>query len=339
MRRICLFLTLMLLAVGVACNPVEPGNQQEEVNPPEPVVPPEPTADTLLVSLGLAIDVTEEPLVSVKSGGSDDLIGICIYTGKPEYQEGELFPLYACGVFDDPDSLKFKFVKGKHYYIVANYFPDAKNVVYNYPDGTFGAPFSYLWGLKEYKLNVPVYDDGSHSEGMPDGPTLVYLTQNYVQPTEDRLVQHFVIGKSLRYLGWTNLTVEDGTPISIRCEPWMMGITFNVGNFTKGELILRADDAVPLDYSFKPGDDMSLLMQIPAPLNDCGVERQGWSRSFKIRLYYSCDGANTLMATKNLECKKLVNYVFNFDLQEREDGTIGIVIVDGEYQNVNTVFD
>lgn len=337
MKRICLFSILVMMAFCVACHSVEPEDPWEEVLPPEPVVTPDPAEDTLLVSLSLAIDVTEESLVKVKSG-SDDLIGILIYTGTPEYVPGTSNMLYACGVFDNLDSLKFKFVKGKHYFIVANYFPDAKHIVYNYPDGTYGAPFSYLWGLKQYKLNVPVYDDGDRSDdSMPSGPELEYLDKMYVQPGESRYIQQFVIGTSLRYLGWTNLTVNDGTPINIRCEPWMMGIKLNAGNFTRGELILRSEGLPSFTHTFKPGDDMSMLMQIPAPLKEGReVASQGY---VKILLYYSEDGSKTLMATKNLEFKKLVNYVFNFDLQEREDGTIGIVIVDGEYQNVNTTFD
>ena len=56
--------------------------------------------------------------------------------------------------------------------------------------------------------------------------------------------------------------------------------------------------------------------------------------------YYTNDNNEKyLLAMKNLLYKPGTNYVFNFDITEREDGSIGIQIPDGSYTDEETTFD
>ena len=189
-------------------------------------------SDTIELKIGYNLSISEEELVASRSEvGSRDLIGVQIY------QHAAVDPVgYACGVFDDLDDLVFKFVKGNRYLIQMTYYPNAKDIVYNYSDGTFGAPFSNLYGLKSYKLNEPVYFSGEGEAGTGEwGDKLTELMMHYYQPTESRFNTTFKRGMTPRYSGEIEeIVIEEGTQIIMQLEYCMMGITLNADNFTKG---------------------------------------------------------------------------------------------------------
>lgn len=280
--------------------------------------------DTLEIKIGYDLNVSEEELVTATRSefGSRDLIGVQIYHLSKLGQT-----CYAAGVFDDLDNLIFKFVKGNRYSIQMTYYPNAKDIVYNYPDGTYGAPFSYLYGLTSYKLNEPVYYSGLEGGWSGDiGPVLYWLMDPSYQPTEDRYVQSFKRGMTPRYLGEIEeITIEDDTPIVMPLQLCMMGITLNVDNFTEGTLTMNISG--DLDWVVTPEDDHSIQFQ------------SGSSEG--IQLFYTTEsGGKYLLATKQLPYKPGVNYVFNFSLTEREDGSISIQMPSNEtLQDEEVSFD
>lgn len=235
-------------------------SQSEEDATPTPTPSPEEpvvtTSDTLDVKLVGNVSVSEESLITSRAG-SNDLIGVQIYQLTSLTNK---LKSYACGVFDDLDKITFKMVKGNHYLIRMNYYPNAKNIVYNYSDGTYGNPFSYLYGLTSYTINEPVYYSGTGSDGNT-GDELPQLFSELYQPTEDRYSQSFKRGMTPRYLGeLEDVTIEDETQIEIQLYLCMMGITLNVGNFTEGELNMTFEH---VDWKIKPGEDTSIQFQIP----------------------------------------------------------------------------
>ena len=97
------------------------------------------------------------------------------------------------------------------------------------------------------------------------------------------------------------------------------------------------------DWVIKPEDDPSIKFQIPYNyLNLTGSDFHLHDIDGDyIQLYYTtASGEKYLLATKFLPYKYGVNYVFNFSINEREDGSIGIQMPSDEtFQDEETFFD
>lgn len=314
----------------------------EDIPKPPEEVPDITVTDTLDVKIGYNISVTEENLTATRSG-SNDLIGVQIYHLMAQNMDWRVS--YACGIFDDLDKIVFKMVKGNRYLIQMNYYPNAKNIVYNYPDGTFGSPFSYLYGLQSYKVNEPVYYSGVEGGWSGDiGSVLPNLLDCKYQPTDDRYVQSFKRGMTPYYLGeLEEIKIEDDTQIVMDLQFCMMGVTLNAGNFTSGTLNMVFTSASEMEWTFKPGDNTSMQFQIPYNYlwDSHTYLYDRFDGGDNMRLFYTSSlGEKYLLATKFLRWKAGVNYVFNFDLTERSDGSIGIKVPENdEFQDEESFFD
>lgn len=325
------FIAGIFTLVNQSCTGSE-NNLLDEPKEPETVAP-----DTLLVKIVSDLNVTEENLYS-RSENSNDLIGVEITrkTSGSEWNAGvPTSVIYASGIFDDINDIVFKFVKGGTYQIKMTYFPNAKEIVYKNLDGTYGAPFSYTFGLKKYKLNQPVYYSGDEG-GAGNGPVLNYLLDDTYQPTRDDLMQSFKRGETPRYSGQTDeIVINDDTNINIKLELCMMSITLKPNNFIKGKLsvVFRNYGYMdPKNYTWEisPNDEKVKKFQIPYGGGEESLE-----------LFYTNDeGEKYLLATKQLQHKYNTNYVFSFNLTERADGSIGIQMpTEDEMNDEDATFD
>lgn len=298
--------------------------------------------DTIELKIGYNLNVSEEELTPTTRTefGSRDLIGVQIDQLTANDPVG-----YVCGVFDDLDKLVFKFVKDRRYKITMTYYPNAKDIVYNYPDGTYGAPFSNLYGLKNYTINEPVYFSGTGDPGTGEwGNTLTELLQYYYQPSDSRLNTTFKRGMTPRYSGMIDeITIEESTQITIQLDFCMMGITLNADNFTEGQLEVTFSDQYMEPWIINPEDSNSLQFQIPynEKLNNSEDTYLYDIAGESMQLFYTtANGEKYLLATKFLPYKTCINYVFNFSITEREDGSIGIQMPsDDTFQDNETFFD
>lgn len=332
------YFSLLLAITALGMNACSENNQEPSL-PETPDQPIDQLPDSLWVKIGARFDITESPL-ETRTDNSRDLIGVEISRQTSGSQTNVLVPssvIYASGVFDDIEDIVFKFVREGNYLIKMSYFPQAKDIVYNYPDGTFGAPFSEIFGLQKYKLNQPVYYSGIEGGWSGDcGPRLGYLLDDTYQPTSDRSVQTFHRGTTYRYSGMTDyLTVEDNTDICVNLELCMMSITLEPDNFTEGELSLCYRNYMYMSennaiWKVKPGDDMTTQLQVPF---DPGEE--------SLELFYTNpEGEKYLLATKQLQRKHRTNFTFKFNLTERADGSIGIKMPSVEsFENKDMTFD
>lgn len=341
----------LVLFTFSACSKAE-----DDILPPEEETPQPPNedddpiitkSDTLELKIGYSLSVSEEELIPTTRSefGSRDLIGVQISHLKAQNADWRVS--YACGVFDDLENLVFKFVKGNRYLIQMTYYPNAKDIVYNYSNGTYGAPFSALFGLKSYKLNEPVYYSGRGDDNWSGdvGAELSYLMEPMYQPTDDRYVQSFKRGMTPRYSGEIEeITIENGTQITMPLHLCMMGITLNVDNFTDGKLTMTFANTYTPDWIVTPKDNHHMQFQIPynylADKNG-GHYYDQFNSGENIQLFYTnANGEKYLLATKLLGWKMGVNYVFNFSLTEREDGSIGIQMPsDDTFQDEESFFD
>lgn len=331
------FLSVLILFLS-SCS-TGAGNIDE---PETPDLPGAVTSDTLELKINPQLDIDEEQYHNTRSGNSRDLIGVEITrkTSGSEWNAGVANSvIYASGVFDDIDNIVFKFVKGGTYLIKMCYYPQAKDIVYNYPNGTYGAPFSALFGLQDYRINDPVYYDGVtggwSGEGN-QGPVLGYLMEDVYQPTADRLGQSFLRGTTERYMGMTEyFTIDEDTQISVKLELCMMSITLQPDNFTEGELSLCFRNYLYMEgengyWKVKPGDNMVKHFQTCYNPGEESLEL----------FYTNAEGEKYLLATKQLQRKHRTNYVFKFSLVERADGSLGIQMPNDEsFNNEDSTFD
>lgn len=314
--------SLVLMAFAVSSCTSEGGGS---------IIPDEPAEvqDTISLKIMSSIDVEAVPLGS-RGGNSRDLIGVEVIrkvVGSSWNAGVPTSVIYASGVFDDIDDIVFKFVKGGTYRIRMTYYPNAKDIVYNYPDGTFGAPFSWIFGLQSYKLNEPVYYGGFEDGGDGNvGPVLGPVLDDVYQPTSDRNIHTFKRGDTSRYSGQTEeITVDEKTSITVKLELCLMAITLQPDNFTEGMLSLVFRNYMYMErdnatWNVRPGDNMTHVFQIPY---DSGEE--------SLELFYTNgNGERFLLATKRFERKYATNFVFKFALAERADGSIGIQMPSGD---------
>ncbi|MDE6341233.1 MAG: hypothetical protein K2K93_02855 [Muribaculaceae bacterium] len=289
--------------------------------------------DSIAVRISSMMDIRQEEFSS-RSGNSRDLIGVEINRKVSGFNP---YRIYASGVFDDIDDIVFKFVKGGTYTISMTYFPNAKDIVYNYPNGTYGAPFSYEYGLKSYTLNKPVYYSGTEGGFSGDrGPELGHILSCIYQTTANgTLVQEMRRGTTPRYTGKTgDFTIDDDhTGITVKLELCLMAITLKPENFTEGKLTLVssiAADKESSEWSVRPGDDMTWKIQIPYGSGSEGLQL----------FYTDAEGDKYLLATKEMEWKYATNLVFRFALSERADGSIGIQMPSDEsFTDEEAAFD
>lgn len=322
-----------------SCSEGNPNLNEPEI--PNPDGPENPSSDVLSIKIGTNIELMETPFYS-RADNSRDLIGVEITrktSGSGSNAGVPTSVIYASGVFDDIDDIVFKFVKGGTYSIKMCYFPNAKDIVYNYKDGTYGAPFSDIYGLQEYQLNEPVYYSGLVGGWSGDGnqgPKLGYLLEDVYQPTSERHVQSFLRGNTSKYSGVTDFfTVDENTSISVNLELCMMAITLQPDNFTEGTLSLCFRSYMYMNdsnaiWTVKPGDDMTIKFQTPYnPGEEC------------LELFYTNGkGEKYLLATKQLQRKHRTNFMFKFSLVERADGSIGIKVpTDESLGNEDSSFD
>lgn len=337
------FLTLLIASFAtISCSKESAlTDEPAPIVPEEPVIPEKPTVnDTVVVALGYDLNMTEENLVTSRSGGND-LIGVQIAQFRKGVLEDDGVP-YACGVFDDIDAMKFKMVKGNKYNITMNYLPNGKNIVYNYPNGSYGYPFSARFGYKNYKLNDITYDTGKpHVDGY-EGEVLSYLgVSGYQNNSSDLFRESFVVGTTPRYLGFIDkFILAEDAQIVMPLELYVAAVKLNIGNFDKGKIRMILGGTSELIKEFVPGDTLEQsfwIEGIPVGGISRGLNDTEWKT---ITIYYTDEKHQTfLLATKSLQFKKGTKYVFNFDLQERADGSIGIQIINNDLVEENSTFD
>lgn len=339
--------TLFCLVSMGACNTDKSDEPQNPIIPENPIPDPTPTkSDTLSIKIGCKMLINEEKLEITRSG-SNDLFGVNIYQVKPDgttYSGGER--PYASGVFDDIDKMVFKFVKGNTYTINVLYLPDAKNIVYRYPNGTYGYPFSSIYGLQDYIINEAVYDQGKQPENGFTGEILNYIFEvGYQTNASGLFMDSFKTGTTPRYCGVVyDYTVLSDDSLVVPLDLYVSAIKLNIDNFNEGTVSLRIHPGSvdPLNIDYNPDDEMeqSFWISGPAQLKRNPNEEFLWSSVADVRIFYTKpNGEKYLLATKNLDCKPAIKYVFNFNLEEREDGSIGILIKNSEFNEEISYFD
>lgn len=272
-----------------------------------------PEGEEVYVHIGCDSGVFEEVSRS-NVYGSDDLFGIQIYMLRTPSDSWDLDKIpYALGVFDDMEKMIFKFQKGAAYRIEMIYYPNAKNIVWKNRDGTYGIPFDDPYMPKPYTLNEPEYDIC-----FPDGPWsgALNLMAHFYQNSKGSFNQDCVRGTTPLYHGiLEEVRITDQTNIIVDMVSSLMKVTFNCANFTKGKITAKFECFFENDFTFSPGEEMVVTLQ--AVMFGGGGDR--------LTLFYDDeDNQRYLLATKSLAWKPNTNYVFNFNITEREDGSIGI---------------
>lgn len=341
------FLVLCAACMSLCMASCSGGSTTDEPDVPTPVKPGDSKIEEFDVKIGFNVDLREENTARTAGSraeidNSKDLIGVSILHLSNNQWGGKSPVQYAYGVFDDVNSIIFKLQKDQLYMIQMTYYPDAKNIVYKYTDGSYGVPFNDPYVSKPaYVLNEAKY----HSENNPGFQQIFVLKNIYQDTAENDFDKLCKRGITPLYMGVKEVTLSQQQNIEIQLENCLMGLKFNCSNFTEGTLMLEYES--PGDHrvvEFKPGDVLEDWVQIVIPYVDYyansgnGTITEGGDN---IKLYYkSPNEQRYLLATKYLPWKTNTNYVFTFDLKEREDGSIGILMPSAdENEDVQVEFD
>ena len=164
------------------------------------------------------------------------------------------------------------------------------------------------------------------------GEILTYITEaGYQNNDSGYFTDSYKQGTTKRYLGRiSDIKIDEISSITIPLTLYTGGIKLNISNFDKGKIKLIVPSGAPNDaeYIFNPGDEMVCMFWISAIDDNENGSLIPWAEKL-FRIYYlSEEGATYLLCTKSIDCQPAKIYVFNFNLSEREDGSIGITIKD-----------
>ena len=292
-------------------------------------IPNEPEVPGIGKEIELAIrfnfETSEEPMSLRSSTG--DLFGVQIM----EVPKNHEFPFsYACGVFDDLDQVKFKFVEGQTYSIYVNYFPNAKSILYQYPDGKYGIPFRSMWGHADYKqLNEPLYTTGLENQAF-----LLHLMEDRIETEATVLFSDCPVGTTLRYFGLIKeVTITENTSLEAELKQYMTGLKFKVKKFNEGRIKIEIDQN---SYYINSDEEeiTTKIFDFQLPFDIEMGNGQSREHSAIVRAYYEAPTGEIYMLLSSLIVfKRLTYHVFEFSIGELPEGGIGIILEgDQEYE-------
>jgi hypothetical protein len=253
------FKILMLAFIIASCS----SGGEDILNVPEPEVPVVPNAETKSdsISLGIGVTVNYSTEAFTRAFSSNDLFAVVITQRVKEGDPNEVdltHRSYAYGIFDNIADIKFNFVEGKKYVITMLYFPNAKNIVHNYADGTFGQPFKNIYA-KPYKLNIPTYASGTAMGEHTDLNThLRYIIERKGKPTTYDADMELMTER--RYVGHIpELEITKNSNLSIEVKTCEIGLTFKVNNFFVGKLKVITSAYPSHSYEINSNPDTGIV--------------------------------------------------------------------------------
>lgn len=127
----------------------------------------------------------------------------------------------------------------------------------------------------------------------------------------------------------TDFTEISEEGVNVELENYMMAIRLDIDNFKSGKIRMTLDGH---EFQFNPSENIEVLFQIPYLKGLRTDDYVGGSFSNGgLKVYYDSEtGESWLLATTGIICKKNTRITYKFNLEEREDGSIGIIIKDNE---------
>ena len=250
-KRFVYFLFLVVLA---GCSktdietPVPPTPEPEIPVTPERPETPSISSDSILVSFKLGGDIKYSEEVLSRSS-SNDLYAVRVYQSQNELTTLEVLQnvtTYATGYFDTPSNVVLKLAKNRYYHFEMAYIPNAKNLIYKYPEGHYGVPFSAPYSEKQLKINEFLY-----STAQEDGVWVGAASQG--KENSDYRIQVNDFNTIERYNGVLWNFTPDQSEVKINLYKMMVGLKLVINDFTEGTIILQSVHGHK--YTIKPASN------------------------------------------------------------------------------------
>ena len=261
-------MTMLYFVLTTACGtitpetpeiPMEPDTPEIPIDPDTPESPelPEISSDSTWVSFKSKLEFSEEPLVK-SSNNRDDLYLLVIkqvipsndYNGNP-YTD---YANYAWGYFDDLSLAIFKLSKLSKYSFALAYIPNGKNLIHEYGNGIYGAPFYPQYNdVDPLPINTIKYGPnggGSIQEGVaqPKGSSDSNFTKYYWNNIE-------------RYQGLVeNFDPSKSDIVNIKLYRMMIGFKITVEDFTEGAVVIGGTHGI--NYTLRPNSTGTSVLDI-----------------------------------------------------------------------------
>lgn len=315
---------ILLLAAFYACSK---SNEEPPIVPDKPEVPEIIDPDSTIVKLKAIGDFTASPL---SRAGANDLYALQvtqINEFEAERGDGVIvtergYGYYAIGVFDDINLAVIKLAKKYKYCFDLAYIPNGKNIIHQYPDGSYGNPCSCYYG-EGIQVNEMRYDTNDwlwlqFGSSQVKGKTSYMIQENFWNPV-------------CRYQGY----VDDIDPnvtdvVSIDLYKQVIGFKIIVDDFTKGKIFLSCEYDSHV-YSQTPAANSStniLQIEIEPPYIESPKD-PGAKVTFVQLFYDEGDGKRIPLFKKEIEYERNKLYTLRFSLSDAiANGGITTNIID-----------
>ena len=301
---------LLLAVVGMlftACS---------EVGTNELPTPTEPEYVTVSLGLNVELDYEYEPLSRAEE--NNDLYGIQVYSTPVPATEDAEWTKYAYGLFDTPDNLTIKLIRGYEYKFVASMVKDGKNKIEKYSDGEYyGGPFLHQISANTYDGNGTslstsfIYDQlGMNLE------RLLFI---------DYLTAELYYGELEGYIPSDN---DSKATIELKRVSFGAKYIANGDYAENGNLEIFMKGAPQLNINLAEGNEISEIYTSQNVRDAWLDENYTETVPVTLRIAYS-DGTTAPLGTHDITFKRNTTTVVNVDLSVGGDSGVGIVVTDG----------
>lgn len=286
-----------------------------EVGTNEQPTPTEPEYVTVSLGLNVELDCDYEPLTRAEE--NNDLYGIQVYSTPVSATENAEWTKYAYGLFDTPDNLTIKLVRGYEYKFETIMVKDGKNKLAN-DDGTrYHGPFWHETSPKVYEMTE--------------------LSTSFIY---GKLGMHEWGDWGIEYLnvelyyGELNGYVpgDNDSKVTIELKRTSFGAKFIAkGDYAENgslEIIMGDEPQPQLTLNLAEGNEISGIFSFDNVRAAWLDENYTETISVELRIAYS-DGTTAPLGTHDIAFKRNITTVVNVDLSVGGDSGVGFVVTEG----------
>lgn len=291
-----------------------------------------PSSETYTVKLGLVGEITEvgyEALVT-RATTTDDLYGIQVYSAPSQSGDNPIWTAFAYGLFDTPDNISIKLLKGYKYKFIATMVRDGKNkilrpqsdkLIFNKP---FDAKDDSMSAFGSAELtNSFNYQSVGQFFGLGLGYTSLVNGGTKNHPNTERFY-----GELIGYIPGSN-----GDKAKIQMKRTSFGAKFMAkGKLAKeGILKILMDGAPNMELSLSDGDNQMSDIFTFSDVYTAWVDNQHTETIAVDFVWERVDGTTLPLGTHNITYKRNATTVVTIKIEnDGASGDVGIEIPDSE---------
>ena len=290
-----------------------------EVGTNEQPTPTEPEYVTVSLGFNVGLDCDYEPLTRAEE--NNDLYGIQVYSTPVPVTENAEWTKYAYGLFDTPDNLTIKLVRGYEYKFETIMVKDGKDKIdYDAYDDTYGGPFNHEISPCAYiNCNTPLSTSfiygklGMHEWGK--------------WGLNECLNVELYYGELVGYVPGDN-----DSKATIELKRTSFGAKYIAkGDYAENgtlEIIMGDEPQPQLTLNLAEGNEISGIFSFDNVRAAWLDENYTETISVELRIAYS-DGTTAPLGTHDITFMRNITTVVNVDLSVGSDSGVGFVVTDG----------